>query len=314
MESQVSKFRVNALEVLSLANEHVRVDVIPEIGANISRLQDLKTGREWLWVPDGSDGFRPRKEGTPFDEANLGGIDECIPTIAPCHWRGRDLPDHGEAWSERWETDELALARNEISTQVRLPISPLRFRRSVSLQGRHVSLHYGLENLSDQACEYLWAFHPNFAIARGDRIELPAGCTEFQTEVAMGCPLGPRGTHWRWPEPIKGIRLDRMDFGSYGPAAIKLFTTPLSTGYAAIRNDETGEMLKLLFDSSLHNTLGVWLTRGGWRGHHHLALEPTNGAPDGLDIAVTDWKRFAILGPRETRTWKLEIVISAGGD
>ena len=205
------------------------------------------------------------------------------------------------------------LASNAITTEVRLPISPLRFRRSVSLQGHQVSLDYRLENLSDQMCEYLWAFHPDFSIVQGDRIELPAGCVEFQTEVAMGCPLGPRGACWAWPEPIQGISLDRMDFGPYGPAAVKLFTTPLPTGYAAIRNDQTGETLKVVFDSSLHNTLGIWLTRGGWRGHHHLALEPTNGAPDALDLAVSNWKRFATLGPRETRTWKLELVVSACG-
>ena len=264
-----------------------------------------------MWTPEGSEGFAIRNPASAFDEENLGGADECIPTISPCLWRGKNLPDHGEAWSLSWSLNEAALAQHVIATDVYLPISGLSMRRSVSLHGGEVLLDYELENRSEREVEYIWAFHPDFSIVEGDRIEMPSDCAWFQTEVALGCPLGPRGAKWRWPDPIPGISLDRLDFEQYNPAAIKLFTQPLSIGYAAIRNDRTGDMLALHFDPSLHDTVGIWLTQGGWRGHHHLALEPTNGAPDALDVAVTDWKRFATIMPREVRRWQIRMVLSA---
>jgi hypothetical protein len=34
------------------------------------------------------------------------------------------------------------------------------------------------------------------------------------------------------------------------------------------------------------NTLGLWLSRGGWHGHHHFAIEPTSGNHDALAVAA----------------------------
>ncbi len=311
MNARVTTSESNGLKVFELANDEVRIRVIPELGSKISGLQDLKTGRQWLWTPPDAAGFRPHVPGLRFDEANLGGADECIPTIAQCRWRDKELPDHGEVWAEKWSLDEAALAKNQIVTEVYLPISPLRLRRTISLNFRDVLLNYQLENLSDDSYEYIWAFHPDFAIEEGDNLSLPAGCTQFQTEVALGCPLGPRGSAWRWPDPIDGISLDQLDFGAYSPAAIKFYTSPLSDGYAAIRNQLTGAEMLFLFDPSSHNTLGIWMNRGGWEGHHHLAVEPTNGAPDSLEAAVTKWGRFASISARATCEWSLRIVLSA---
>lgn len=38
--------------------------------------------------------------------------------------------------------------------------------------------------------------------------------------------------------------------------------------------------------------LGIWITRGGWRGSHHFALEPTNASCDALSEAPANNQMF----------------------
>jgi hypothetical protein len=124
----------------------------------------------------------------------------------------------------------------------------------------------------------------------------------------MNVPLGRRGDLWSWPSPLPGVALDRMQFGEN--AAVKLFTEPHDAVWASIYNEQTHEELRFDFDSHLVDTLGIWITRGGWNGYHHVALEPGIGAPDPLDAAVKDWRRFELIMPNETRRWRFTITVT----
>jgi hypothetical protein len=54
--------------------------------------------------------------------------------------------------------------------------------------------------------------------------------------------------------------------------------------------------------------LGLWLTRGGWHGHHHFALESTNAGADSLIAAVgREW--CGILAGSGTATWQIRLRI-----
>jgi hypothetical protein len=59
------------------------------------------------------------------------------------------------------------------------------------------------------------------------------------------------------------------------------------------------------------NTFGIWLNRGGWNDYHHLAIEPGIGAPDPLDVAVQDWKRFGTVAPLATVHWGFRLTLGA---
>jgi hypothetical protein len=246
--------------------------------------------------------------GTPFDESSLVGADECLPSIADCEWRGRAIPSHGEAWSAMWEFDRLALTQGRIVTRLQLPLSPFWVERTVRVEGSHVIFDYALRNTDFGPQEFMWAFHPLMHIHDGDRLELP-GIGQMLTEAAMGVPLGERGDAIAWPYPIEGVALDQLDFGRPN-AAVKLFSQPNAATSATIRNERTGDALRFDFDPRRVDTLGVWLTRGGWRGYHHLAVEPGIGAPDPLDVAVEGWKRFALVMPDGTYRWQFTITLS----
>jgi hypothetical protein len=307
---EVNIIRLDGFEVVELANDLVRVAVLPELGAKVISLLYVPTGRQWMWKLARQPQFWRSAPGTPFEKNPLAGADECLPTIAACTWRELRLPDHGEVWSEAWELDHDALAEHRLVTRLELPISPLWIERCVTLADGVVRFDYQLRNLSDQPFEYLWAFHPLLRLVPGDRLALPAGCRTLYTEVCLGdCPLGVRGDKWSWPEPLPGIDLARFDLGGDG-RAVKLYTEPLREGMAAIRNETTGEALTFRFDPKQLDTLGIWINQRGLNGWDDVAIEPTNAAPDALDRAVNEWKRHGSLSPGETRPWSFSIELS----
>lgn len=310
MITKVQRSIVEGFEVVELANDCLRISVVPELGAKIVSLIHLRTGREWMWKPERNPRYFSVSVETPFDEGPFLGADECLPTLAVCRWRSRNLPDHGEAWSQPWALDKAQLAEGRIATRLKTPISPLLIERTLSLDDGQVRFDYRLENLDDQPQEYLWALHPMMTIEPGDRILLPETCRQIRTDACLGgCPLGSCGDVWDWPRPTADIDLSRLDLGGDG-CAVKLYTEPLSDGQAALFNETTGERLDFLFDPLEVDTLGIWINQGGFGGFHHVALEPTNAAPDSLTVAVQDWKRFGCLDAGENKHWTLILRLS----
>lgn len=298
---------VQGLTGFGLRSDEVEVVIIPDVGAKVYSLRNRRTGREWMWSPPDARKLYPVPTGTPFDASTLIGADECLPTIAPTTWRGRNLPDHGEVWNLVWDLDRLAWTQGRIVTRIELPVSPFWFERTVTLEGNRVTFSYALRNLDFGPQEFMWAFHPLMRIAEGDQIRLSPDCRQVRTEAAMNVPLGRRGDLWSWPAPMPGIALDQMHLGEN--AAVKLFTEPRDAVWASIYNEQTQEELRFDFDSRLVDTLGIWITRGGWNGYHHVALEPGIGAPDALDAAVQDWRRFELVMPNETRRWRFTVTV-----
>jgi hypothetical protein len=50
----------------------------------------------------------------------------------------------------------------------------------------------------------------------------------------------------------------------------------------------------------------LWLTRGGWHGHHHFAIEPTNGNHDSLAVAAGG-KHCGNIAAHGALAWKLSL-------
>jgi hypothetical protein len=262
----INVHRVQGFEVYRLKSDGVELAVVPELGAKIISLKNLKTGREWLWhPPTGLKLFRNRC-GDDFSRSPLVGIDECLPTIASCWWRGRELPDHGELWNVPWNIDESALAAGVLKTRVRLTISPFELERMIELQQREVLISYKLNNHSDGEENFLWALHPLLQLQAGDQLELPDSTRQLLNGEA-------------WVDAITSAFPKKN--------CIKAFAAPVSEGLAAINNLKTGDRLEFKWDPTENSVLGLWLTRGGWHGHHHFAIEPTNCNEDALISAAS---------------------------
>lgn len=300
MSTRATLAAENGFPFVRLTNDHVALAVVPALGARLVSLVDRRTGRDWMWHPPGPLKLWANPPGASFLDGTFAGADECLPTIGACVVRGRELPDHGEVWSLPWQLDEVALARGEIVTTVRLPRSPFVFRRTITLTGHQVRLAYTLTHTGTTPEPWLWALHPLLSYEPGDRLELPAEVANLRVETSTR-PDSPRGSVWSWPAPFPDVRLDELQLED-DHAYLKSFIGPLSEGRARLANARTGDALTFLWDVAANPYLGFWLTRGGYNGWHHPALEPTNAPADSLADALTA-NNPPVLPPGQTCDW-----------
>lgn len=279
--------REQGFDVFTLRSESIEVEVAPELGAKVISIKNRRTAREWLYRPPGDLRLFRNRLGDDFAASTLVGWDECLPTVASCTWNGRTLPDHGEAWRVAWQVDEAAWQRSVLSTTVRLGVTGLLFARTIELSDREVQVRYTLTNPGNQAEAFLWAMHPLLAMVAGDRLDLPA---DVRSQLA--------GESW----------IDSLTFGEGQPACAKVFAGPVRDGRAGVANPRTGDRLSFHWDAAENTWLGLWLTRGGWHGHHHLALEPTNGMPDSLAVAA-DHNLAGQLPPHGCKSWAVRLCV-----
>ena len=271
--------------VYVLNNGKVELAVVPELGARIISLKNLRSRREWMWHPPGGLKLFRNRLGDDFHRSPLVGMDECLPTVAPCSWQGRELPDHGEVWAVPWDVDQAAWENGILKTSAKLEISPLEFERIIELRGNEIRLRYRLNNVGAEDELYLWAMHPLLRFIEGDQLQLPAS-TRSQLE----------GEPW----------VDAVDSARPAGDCAKVFVWPVRVGCAGVCNRHSGDHLEFEWNPREIDTLGLWLTRGGWHGHHHLALEPTNGAHDALALAA-EGGRCGIVDAGGFMTWDIRL-------
>jgi hypothetical protein len=279
---------IQGFEAYVLRNESIELAIVPELGAKVVALKNLRTDREWMASPSPERKLFRNSPGDDFAASTLVGWDECLPTIARCEWQSRLLPDHGEVWSVPWQVEHAAWQRGELTTSVRLAISPLTFQRTIALDAQEILLTYSVTNSGNNLERFLWAMHPLLTIEPGDSLRLPA---EVREQLA--------GETW----------IDSLDFAGRNPACAKVFTRPRGLASAGVCNATTGDRLTFTWDTEENDTLGLWVTRGGWNNIHHLALEPTNGMPDSLADAVRH-NRCATVPAGGTKSWSVRIGIS----
>jgi len=272
-------------EVFGLRNETVELALAPALGAKVISLRNLVTGYEWMWHPPTGMKLFCNRLGEDFATSTMTGWDECLPTIAPCDWKGRKLPDHGEVWSMPWEIDLEAFDHGVMKTSVTLAISPFHFERTIELHVNEIRLDYRLENLSNEPEEFLWAMHPLLPVHDNIQLNLTQEVRNLLAEA-----------NW----------IDGLKFSSDKPACVKTYARPLREGRASVVNTAARDQLQFEWDTPRNNTLGLWLTCGGWNGYHHVALEPANGAADVLTDAVKAGQG-GLLAPKEKQSWQVTL-------
>jgi hypothetical protein len=283
--------QLQGFAVHTLRSEGVALSVVPELGAKIISLKDLRTQREWLWHPrDNLELFRNNPQDS-FSDSPLVGMDECLPTILPCTWRGRELPDHGEAWNRAWEVDSNAWRLGVLKTKIKLKSSPFVFERAIILQGREILIDYKLSNLADSEEDFVWALHPLLRLVAEDKLKLPGSTRKLLNGE-------------NWVDAVASAIPDRN--------CAKTFAHPVSEGWAAVKNGVTGDCLEFVWNPFQNNSLGLWITRGGWHGYHHFAIEPTNADDDSL-VTASKRKRCGTVPGNGSVVWQLLLRVGNTG-
>jgi galactose mutarotase-like enzyme len=310
MKPEIIKTTILGYPAVGLRSAAIELVMIPQLGGRIISLKNLTTQREWLWHQNRPDWLWANGAGDNFGLSPQAGIDECIPSVASCNFKGRQIPDHGEVWYRAWELDATALEQAVLASKLELSLSPFNFSRSIRLMDDHSFVfEYELENRSTEAEPFIWCIHPLKNIQPGDRVILPQEVTSLRLDGGIGVPIN-RGDLWQYPEPFPGIRLDSCQVpGNGAELCVKGFAGPLTEGFAAIENQHTGDRLELFWDPQLVPYAGLWINRG-LGGFHHVALEPCTGIPDSLAISAQEWNEVRTIKAGATLRWSLTVRIS----
>lgn len=317
---KVSSCKAQGFDAIRLHNGLIELVLVPELGAKISSLRDLRTAREWLWTSERTAYERQDYGASYVTRADTGGWDECFPTVAACRyplppWQGSLLPDHGELWPAAWTTTvEEAPNAVVLHSSTQGAQLPYTFARTIRLAAGSsvLELFYSVTNAGAHELAFIWSSHPLFGLEPGMRLRLPDGARLNVYLAAAGTDL-PGGRPLAWPPRVtahgRAVRLEELP-GPEAGLAFKLWSEPLPEGWAELESRQG--RLRFEFDPTEVPQVGLWLNAGGWAGdggtpHYNLALEPCIGAQDSLEDAVATHGQYGRLAPGARREWRLRV-------
>ncbi len=310
-------WRLNELESVILASRRLRVVVLPELGGKIWSVEYRPLAKEWLW-------HNPRIEparvpfGVRFDDVWSGGLDIFFPSCYPSSWNGEAVPDAGELWSIPW-SHELVRTPDALSLVMRAGgrVWPVRVRRTLELGEDELSFTLGVEveNVGGHPLPFLLGVHPALAVSEGDRIDLPPGTATVAQ--SSGPALGAVGQVYTWPA-LPDSEGTVRDLGIIpGPGAHVWggheFTPAGPDLWWALRHPPLGVGIGLVAPRERFRGLWMWQAYGGWRGYHHLALEPWTGFPVTLHEAVAGGSASWLAAGETYRTWVRVVAFEGAG-
>jgi len=318
----VTRSAIEGFNSLSIQTGVMELSIIPELGGKVNSLRDTRTGREWLWRHPRFP-YKQIPHGSSYTaQSDTGGWDECFPSVAECEypsdpWQGAAIQDHGELWSQSPQFEI-----NEQSQSVMLGtvwqgiVLPYTFTRIITLDENSSIVHvdYEVENQSDQPINYVWCIHPLLAIEPGMELLLPSSA-RFNVGGSIPENLVSSGKNLQYPFAAPGLNFPTLPETSAG-LAIKIWSDPLPAGEGWTSLHAHNGELQMRWDVTLLPQVAAWMNFGAWAAdggtpYYNLGLEPCIGAQDSLNDAVNQYNLFATLPPHGSKTWWLEIELTA---
>lgn len=276
------KAGTSGIQILEFENDWLTISLLPEVGGKIYDLIWKPTGRNFLW-------HNPRVEPQTYPiEANFdnywcGGWDDVFPTCDECDFRGEHYPTLGELRSLRWKVELAEPADGNLVARLASfgPISPVRAVKTVFLAERAPLLRilYEIKNLGPLSLDFLWGTHPALAVSDSMILRIPAktGIVSQSSTPRLGSP----GQQYAWPflqTPAGTIDMSLVQ-GIKTGAFCGHYATELEAGWYAVEDTQQGQGFLLQFPQETCPYLWMWLAYGGYRGHHHVIVEPWTSMP-----------------------------------
>jgi len=146
--------------------------------------------------------------------------------------------------------------------------------------------------------EFIWGTHPALEAHEYLILRVPAktGIVGQATDPQWGTS----GQRYAWPrlETPAGITDMSLVRGIDARSACGHYATDLEGGWYAVEDVRNGEGFLLKFPQQLCPYLWMWLVYGGWRGYHHIIVEPWPSHPNKLAEAIQH-KTHRVLAPGE---------------
>ncbi|PKK86221.1 MAG: hypothetical protein CVT48_02070 [Thermoplasmata archaeon HGW-Thermoplasmata-1] len=314
------------LEGYVLENEYLYISILKDWGAKIYNCVFKPTAHDMAWKNEYARLLNPQLEksrsGPIWQEYEIGGFDDCLPSVGECDYRNIHIPDHGESWLLPWEVKNVdnSSKRVSITMECTLKETPFKIEKTLTLfesQSRYLR-HYKITNVGDEDWPFQWADHasiaPGGAVKTGDRMFLPDGTTLMVYFTKDG-RMGEQGTIVDWPM-AKQADGNWIDLSTLGPSELgyaeKFFTTELKEGWVAAADPAKSEALAFVWPKSVMPYAGVWIDQGGHRGYQQIALEATNAWGDCLNESVERFGKYGQLEPGESVEFDIWTSICGG--
>lgn len=280
---------VEGWRALTVENDALRLTVLPDKGADMVELVDLRSGIDplfkgpWGLLPPGS---QPR-EGSGDVEflANYEGTwQELFPNVnEAASYRGKRIPFHGEVATLPWDVQ--AEGADALRCTVRCRETPFLLERLIRLEGEELVLDETVTNESDKPAHFVWGHHlvvgPPF-LEPGCRLHTAARTITTRPEVWEETARLAPGQREPWPDarlPDGGTVDLSVVPGPEVGSHDDVYLTDLEAGWAAVENPHLGLTFRLEWDPEVFRRVIVWQPYGGaleapLRGAYALGVEP----------------------------------------
>jgi galactose mutarotase-like enzyme len=293
-------------EEVVLSAGGLQATLVPRFGAHVRQFS--AAGRELL----AQAGRRTDEAATSRDfvASNMGGLDDCLPTVTPVDdFGGSPVVSHGEVWYRPAEVE--VLSENVVVASIRGECVDYRLERSFRLTPDGLTVEYELDNPRDQDLRVLWAAHPLFAPSPGCFLTLPRGRWSVYSASTPEFGVSLTAPSTRIDGQVVDLsRWEDLPTGTYA----KLFVLWPESEDAKLTHPRWDLRITIRHtDAPTDCYLGLWLNRGGFPPQaplSHIAIEPTFGSTDDLSLAIHD--RSCLTVPAGQRaTWRVAYDVSS---
>lgn len=279
-----------------LENERLSVVVVPGLGGKLASLYFKDKAFELLYQ-----NHRPAICNASFEEGEACGFDDTFPSIQEeAVWvNGESIryPDHGEIWKSRMTV--LDRTEESISLGWESGLLPYYYEKRIALTHSGVKLHYRITNTGNYAFPCIWTMHCLVRFEEDMKLYYPAGTAEFEN-VLEGGSLGRIGTKFACGEASR----DWAHAAGTDPMCKYYVSHPVTEGRCGYEYPSQGVKCEIRYRAEALPYLGVWITRGGFRGEYNMAMEPSNGYYDGIQTALANDK-CPKLQPKEQMEFEI---------
>lgn len=256
----------------------LRATFLPEDGAKMASLIDMRTGKELLLTKEGAR-YRVLDYDGSYVDAECSAFDDMFPTIdpyTPSEGAYRDLtyPDHGEVcrlpFSAEIEGESICFAAES-------RLFPISYRKCVRPTDEGLAIDYTYENRGNEDFPFIWAGHMMLRGEDGMRL-----CTPFAPDAPIEMVFATEGY------PHDTLPRDRLTgFDAERGAAYKFYyTEPMREGFFRVTYPD-GRELSVTFDAEKIPYLGVWINNGEFQGIYNIAPEACTLPFDAPDKAAS---------------------------
>ena len=292
------------MDAIIMKSKYLQIKLLPKLGFKIASLKYIPKGKELLFQPE-KGAYELPCYGASFEKYDTSGLDEMIPTIDKCTYKGNILPDHGEVWSVPWNVE---IVNSAVKGKVKLRCLPLNFYKTLTFEEENIiKVEYKVKNMENKNIDFLWALHGLNVFDDGTKILLPKEVRNI-LNVCENDVLGMKEERNSFPlsKAKNGNLMDLTLLKDYKDnRSYKYYILDhLNKGEVGLHYTNENIMYLLRYDSKKIPYLGIWITKGGFKGEYNCAIEPSTGYYDSLELAVQNDK-VTKLKPYEEFFWTI---------